>query len=84
VPANPPAGAHAAGAQPVPVLKVVRGEPTAAELVAVLVVLGSRASDVHTLDARPSRSGWAANDRMMRPHVKAGPGAWRASALPAG
>ncbi|HUA40204.1 MAG TPA: acyl-CoA carboxylase subunit epsilon [Streptosporangiaceae bacterium] len=82
MPAIPPSGAPAAGAQPRPVLQVVRGEPTAAELAAVLVVLGGRASHLHTPDARPRRSAWAAKDRMMRPPVIAGPGAWRASALP--
>jgi hypothetical protein len=57
----------------VPVLRVVRGEPSAAELAAVVVVLGARAS-------QPSR--WAARDRLVRLPPPAGPGAWRASALP--
>jgi hypothetical protein len=71
----------AASAQPSPALQVVRGEPTAAELAAVLVVLAGRAS--RTVDTKGARrSAWAARDRMMRPPVMAGPGAWRASALP--
>ncbi|HTX85157.1 MAG TPA: acyl-CoA carboxylase subunit epsilon [Streptosporangiaceae bacterium] len=64
-------------------VQVVRGEPTAEELAAVLVVLGGRASRAVPAQAgRPRHSAWAARDRMMRPPVMAGPGAWRASTLP--
>lgn len=64
-------------------LQVVRGDPTAAELAAVVVVVGARASTTaHTTGTRPQRSLWAARAAMMRPPVMAGPGAWRASALP--
>ncbi len=67
-------------AEQVPVLRVVRGEPSAAELAAVVVVLGARASPAATRPERPSR--WAARDRLVRLPPPAGPGAWRASALP--
>jgi hypothetical protein len=68
-------------AQPRPVLTVVRGEPTAAELAALIIVLGSRAARPDAGPAHPA-SQWAAKGRLMRPAVAAGPGAWRASALP--
>jgi hypothetical protein len=62
------------------VLTVVRGEPTAAELAALLVVLGRRAAPPAPAPRRVSE--WAAKGRLMRPALTAGPGAWRASALP--
>jgi hypothetical protein len=64
-----------------PVLRIVRGEPTAAELVAVVVVLGARSSQPAAGKPTP-RSPWAARDRLVRRSLTAGPGAWRASALP--
>jgi hypothetical protein len=63
-----------------PLLSVVRGDPTPAELAAVVVVLAARAGDPPAV-SRP-RSQWAARERLMRPPLAAGPGAWRASALP--
>jgi hypothetical protein len=66
-----------------PALSVVRGEPTAAELAAVIVVLTARARQARPASppaAMPSQ--WSARARQMRPQLAAGPGAWRASALP--
>jgi hypothetical protein len=60
---------------------VVRGEPTAAELAAVVVVLAGRASGQGPPTPAP-RSEWAAKSRQLRPQLHPGPGAWRASALP--
>jgi hypothetical protein len=68
---------------PPPVLRVIRGEPTADELAAVVVVLAARAAEAGPEPApRPARSQWAAKARQMRPQLTPGPGAWRASALP--
>jgi hypothetical protein len=70
--------------QPSPLLTVVRGKPTAAELAALTVVIGAvaRRSSQRPGLARPRASQWAARDRMVRPPLAAGPGAWRARALP--
>jgi Acyl-CoA carboxylase epsilon subunit len=67
-----------------PLLSVVRGEPNAAELAAVVVVLTSRASRIGASGPGPGRPrrGWSAPAAMMRPQLAPGPGAWRASALP--
>jgi Acyl-CoA carboxylase epsilon subunit len=66
-----------------PALSVVSGEPTAAELAAVVVVLAGLAAQASRAQpaARP-RSQWAATARQLRPQLIAGPGAWKASALP--
>jgi hypothetical protein len=68
-------------AGPRPALTIVRGEPTAAELAALIVVLAGRPRPAG-LQARRRASEWAARRRLMRPELAAGPGAWRASALP--
>ena len=66
-----------------PLLSVVRGEPTPAELAAVLVVIAGRTRQSgDAADAGQSRSQWSAAIRMMRPQLRHGPGAWRASGLP--
>ena len=69
-----------------PVLRVVRGEPTAEELaalVAVAAVAGVRAAAAGEPggDRRP-RSAWNHPARLVRRPVAAGPGGWRRSALP--
>jgi hypothetical protein len=76
--------AESAGAQARPLLTVVRGAPTAAELAAVTVVIGAlaRGGSQRPLPQRPGGARWAARDQLMRPPLSAGPGAWRASALP--
>ncbi len=65
-----------------PALRVVRGEPTPAELAAVVVVIGARRSSRPRADGQPRRSRWAARERMIRQPLAAGPGAWQSSALP--
>jgi Acyl-CoA carboxylase epsilon subunit len=66
-----------------PLLTVIRGEPTAEELAAVVVVLTARAGRAApAVMARRAPSMWAARAGQMRPQLTAGPGAWRASALP--
>ena len=72
----------------VPHLTVVRGNPTDAELAAVVTVLtarGAAAAAAAALAARqtgtgPGRSAWASRDQLMRRPLHPGPDAWRASA----
>jgi hypothetical protein len=66
-------------------MTVVAGTPTDEELAAVLAVLGAvQAQAAAATAARPAsrRSAWSARSRLLRSPVAAGPGAWRASALP--
>jgi hypothetical protein len=74
----------ATGADDRPFLYVVRGEPTQAELAAVVTVLAARAA-ASARARRPVsavRSTWSDRSRLMRASVSPGPGAWRRSALP--
>ncbi len=66
-----------------PVLSIVRGEPTPAELAAVLVALAGLARRPgEAAEPRQSRSQWSAPAQLMRAQLTRGPGAWRASGLP--
>jgi hypothetical protein len=56
--------------------------PTADELAALLVVLASRPAGPAT-SGIAGQASWSAKGRMLRAPVRPGPGAWRASALPA-
>lgn len=78
--AGPAESTNAAGSG-APALRVVTGRPTAEELAAVVVMLSSL-GDQAPPPAAPPRSQWAARSRLVRAPVVAGPGAWRASALP--
>ncbi len=71
-------------AAPVPdlVLRVVRGDPTPAELAAVVVVLRGRRGSRPRGGSSLPRSRWAARERLIRQPLAAGPGAWQSSALP--
>ena len=64
-----------------PYLRVVRGEPTAEELAALVAVVAARAA----VAAPPPRvrSAWADPSRRLGLTSRPGPGAWRRSALPA-
>jgi hypothetical protein len=64
-----------------PALSVVRGAPTPEELAAVVVALATRGGQPEPVP-ESRRSEWAAKSRQLRPALTAGPGAWRASALP--
>jgi Acyl-CoA carboxylase epsilon subunit len=70
------------------VISVVRGEPTAAELAALVAVLVARARGGEAALAGPaaqapaSRSGWLNKSQLMREPVAVGHGAWKRSALP--
>ncbi|HEX5189023.1 MAG TPA: acyl-CoA carboxylase epsilon subunit [Streptosporangiaceae bacterium] len=67
-----------------PFISVVRGQPTEAELAAVVTVLAARAAAAAAVPApeRASRSSWSDASRLMREPVVPGQGAWRRSALP--
>jgi hypothetical protein len=61
-----------------PVLRVVKGDPTAEELAAVVAVLSAgRSSQPPVEPSAPS--GWSAYWRSVRAPLVAGPGAWRSS-----
>lgn len=69
---------------PPPVLRIVRGEPTAEEvaaLVAALAASGSAAAAAAAGSAKPL-SQWRNRSRSIRPPQSKGPGAWRASGWP--
>jgi Acyl-CoA carboxylase epsilon subunit len=63
-----------------PSLRVVRGEPTAEELAALVAVLAARA---FVSADRPVRTTvWSDRGRLVRRQLAPGPGAWRSSARP--
>ena len=64
-----------------PYLRVVRGEPTAEELAALVAVLAARSAA--TAPAPRPRSAWADPARRLGLTAQPGPGAWRRSVLPA-
>lgn len=66
-----------------PVLRIVRGEPDAAEVAALTAVLAAAGGGDggEAPDATP-RSGWSRHVDLVRGPVHPGPGGWRASARP--
>jgi Acyl-CoA carboxylase epsilon subunit len=75
-------------ASAVPVIAVTRGEPTRAELAAVLAVLlpvllaARSAAPGGPAGDRTPASRWAEHSRARTAFPRPGPHAWRASALP--
>jgi hypothetical protein len=67
--------------QPLPLLSVLRGEPTPDELAAVLVVLASR-RPAQPADEDKHPSLWSSPGQALQAPLFPGPGAWRASGLP--
>jgi hypothetical protein len=67
----------------VPVIRIRSGNPTAAEIAAV-VVAAAALSAVTAPAGAPTgnRSLWNAQARVPRPRLSPGPGAWRASTFP--
>ena len=63
-----------------PMLRIVRGEPTAEELAAVVVVLSAAGGEGQPPPERPAESQWASPQRLQRPPVH--PTGWWASGLP--
>ena len=60
-------------------LRVVSGSPTPDELAVVVAVLGSRTA---TGTEQRVWSLWSRKSRMVRPSLRPGYGAWRASTMP--
>ena len=69
---------------PEPLLRVVRGQPTAEETAAVAVVLAAKlaARPAPGRTERAAVGGWADRARAMRAPLTPGPGAWRRSQHP--
>jgi hypothetical protein len=63
-------------------LRVVRGEPDAAELAALAAVLASAGGGEDEAPDPTPTSGWARRVDLVRAPVHPGPGGWRASARP--
>jgi hypothetical protein len=64
---------------PRPVLRIVRGEPSDAELAALLAVVAAR-SGVPAAPEPEVPSAWRNREALLRKPLHPGPGAWRASA----
>jgi hypothetical protein len=71
--------AVSAGSTAPPLLRVVAGSPTADELAVVVAVLASRSARA---TGEPAWSLWSRKSRMVRPSLRPGFGAWRASTMP--
>ncbi|MGH3492104.1 MAG: acyl-CoA carboxylase subunit epsilon [Sciscionella sp.] len=69
-------------AAPRPLLRVVRGTPDEAELAALTTIVATLGSDAQPATDSASPSRWADRAALVRAPLHAGPGAWRASALP--
>ena len=66
-----------------PALAIVRGNPSAEDIAAVVTVLSARLKPAGAARAgQATRSRWSARSRQLRAPLLRGPGAWRASALP--
>jgi hypothetical protein len=63
-----------------PILRIVKGDATPEEVAALVAVIASM-SVVAPAPPKP-RSTWAHPARGLRPVLRHGPGAWRASGLP--
>jgi hypothetical protein len=72
-PAEPEHGHHR------PLLSVVSGDPTPEELAVVVAVLSAQGS---APVEQPAFNLWARKSRQVRPSLRPGFGAWRASYMP--
>lgn len=73
--------AHADDTAQRPLLRVVRGTPTAAELAAVVTVL-TAASTADPAPAAAPRTGWSDPRRNLRRALPRGADAWRRAGRP--
>jgi hypothetical protein len=64
-----------------PHLRVVKGNPSDAELAALVAVVSTLGAGEEPAPER-SRSAWSDRRGLVRESLAHGPGAWRASALP--
>ncbi len=69
-------------AAPRPHLRIVRGEPDAAELAALAAVLAAAGGGGEEPPDPAPPSAWARHVDLVRGPVQPGPGGWRASARP--
>ncbi|MEC3978114.1 acyl-CoA carboxylase subunit epsilon [Amycolatopsis sp. H20-H5] len=67
---------------PRPLLRVVRGNPSDAELAALTAVVAVASRSRGTEAPAPRHSWWADKASAVREPLRPGEGAWRASALP--
>jgi acyl-CoA carboxylase epsilon subunit len=69
---------------PVPLLRVVRGQPTGEETAALAVVLTAKlaARPAQAREERAIAGGWADRARAMRAPLAPGRGAWRNTVRP--
>jgi len=65
-----------------PLLAVVRGAPTVEELAALVAVVFGRSAAGDAADSPSTPSHWVDRGGSLRRPIVAGPGAWKASALP--
>ncbi|HLK95801.1 MAG TPA: acyl-CoA carboxylase epsilon subunit [Nocardioidaceae bacterium] len=65
-----------------PLLRVVRGEPTAEELAALVAVVAARSVAAQAVRPADPRSAWGHPARAVRGAHRPGPDGWRRSALP--
>ncbi len=65
---------------PAPVVRVVAGDPTADELAVVIALVTRRRAA--PAEPAPSFSLWSRKSRSIRPALRPGFGAWRASTMP--
>ncbi|WP_433786550.1 acyl-CoA carboxylase epsilon subunit [Actinomycetospora sp. CA-101289] len=65
-----------------PLLRIVRGEPDAAELAALTVVLAAAGGGDDEAPEPPPPSTWSRRVDLVRGPVHPAPGGWRASARP--
>ena len=65
-----------------PLLRIVRGEPDAAELAALTAIVAGLAAAPAEEDAPEPRSAWSDRASQVRRPLPHGPGAWRASGFP--
>jgi hypothetical protein len=64
-----------------PLMRIVRGHPTPAELAALVAVLASRSAGTQ-VPGSGTTAGWSSYWNSTRSPLRHGPGAWRSSALP--
>lgn len=64
-----------------PVLRVLSGEPSPEDLAVITAILSAAGSTNADTTDQPPRT-WAAYWRQVRPTMRPGPGAWRASSRP--
>jgi len=66
-----------------PPLAIVRGNPSAEEIAALVAVLSARTRPAGAArSGETGRSSWSARSRLLREPIARAPGGWRVSALP--